>query len=149
MPDTIDNTVVNMAINETRIKVEQYLCQELWDELCDQYVQNNLTDANAALLCLLKEIWVRLAYSELFFMKAIQLTQGGVVRKFSNDSENATEAAIAAVSKRWVGYAMNYVEKMRDYLKANVETNPLYANDCGDCDKPTRGGSRVGFYGIG
>jgi hypothetical protein len=147
MPDTIDNTTVNMAINETRIKLEQYLCPDLWAELCEQIEGDTLTNVNAELVCYIKDIWVRLAFAELFYLKAVQMTQSGIVRKFSNESENASEAAIAAVSKKWVGYAMNYVDSMRQFLKKNIAENPLFASDCGGCEAVRK--SVVGYYGIG
>lgn len=146
MPESMSNHKVNIAIQETRFIIEKYICDDLWSELCDQIADDELTPLNDALLCLIKDIWVRYAYGELYSLNTMTLSKENVVRKFSEQSEPVSFSEAEKMANYWRMKAENYIFTMVKYLKDNEAENPLYAscNKCGNDDA----NAGTSFWGI-
>lgn len=126
IPANIDGEKLNISIRESKAYVKKYICDDLWNELCQQIEDNELTTLNEILLCKLKDIWVRYAYAELLENNCIQLTTAGVVRKISDESENVSFDNASKYANKWRMYGKNYVHYLKEFLKENKDENPLY-----------------------
>lgn len=144
IPDNISAIKLNIAIRETKILIKRYICSELWDELCNQVQDGDLSDENEELLCFIKDIWVRYAFAELLFNHTVSITKENVVRKYTDESENVSFEAVEKQSRHWQMLASNYIEPMKDFLKRNEYINPLYSSNCGGC-KDTKNKGVIGF----
>ncbi len=126
IPENIDQLKLNIAIRETKVNVKKYICSELWNELCQQIEDNELTELNEGLLCKIKAVWIRYAYAELLENNGITLTQDSVVRKFADESDPAPSEAIYKHANKWRMFGNNYVSELKKYLKDNKDANDLY-----------------------
>ena len=128
IPTNIDNVKLNIAIRETKINVKRYICPELWDELCQQIEDDELTALNEGLLCKIKDVWIRYAYAELLENNTITLTTDGVVRKFSDESEQVSFDNATKHANKWRMFGNNYIIELKKYLSDNKDANELYMN---------------------
>lgn len=146
LPESISNHKVNIAIQETRFIIEKYICNDLWDELCTQIEDEALTELNDALLCLIKDIWVRYAYGELYSLNVMTLSKENVVRKFSEQSEPVSFSEAEKMANYWRMKAENYIYTMIKFLKDNEAENALYAS-CNTCENKDVNSS-TSYWGI-
>ena len=128
IPTNIDSVKLNIAIRETKINVKRYICPELWDELCQQIADEELTELNEGLLCKIKDVWIRYAYAELLENNTITLTTDGVVRKFSDESEQVSFDNATKHANKWRMFGNNYIKELKQYLSDNKDANELYMN---------------------
>lgn len=126
IPTNIDSVKLNIAIRETKINVKKYICPELWDELCQQIEDEELTTLNEGLLCKIKDVWIRFAYAELLENNTITLTSDSVVRKFADESESVGFDTATKHANKWRMFGKNYVSELKKYLKDNKDENDLY-----------------------
>lgn len=148
LPENISSRKVNVAIRETKFLIRKYICADLYDELCQQIEDDELTTENEELLCLIKEIWVRYAYAELFTQTTMKLSAENVVRKTSDESELVSFSEAEKMANDWRMKALNYVNDMLDFLKNNVSLNSLYANDCRSCEEDVSNEYGITYGGI-
>lgn len=136
LPENISERKVNSAIRETRFIILKYICPDLWDELCEQIEDDDLTPENEGLLCLIKGIWTRYAFGELYSMNVMQLSKENVVRKFSDQSEAVSFSEAEKMANYWRFKAENFISDLLKYLKDNESENDLYkqCNICGNSD---------------
>ena len=149
IPTNIAPIKLNIAIRETKINVQRYICPELWDELCQQIEDDELTPLNEGLLCKIKDVWIRYAYAELLENNTITLTTDGVVRKFSDESEQVGFDNATKHANKWRMFGNNYVKELKKYLEDNKDENALYMEChclCGGGKKSDNG--MVQFGGI-
>jgi hypothetical protein len=81
----------------------------------------------------MKDSHVRYADSDFLFLQINTVTKENVVRKESDESSFVDADSIYKLSQWWRMKAQNYIDDMKEFLKDNVDGNPLYANDCNDC----------------
>jgi hypothetical protein len=110
------------------------LCQALYDELCLQIADGDLTPANEDLLCYLKKVHVCYAYADLLFFHSVQVTKESVVRKFTEESEFIDFDTNEKQANYWRNMAKNYANEMFEWLELNIDLNPLFdQKDCNEC----------------
>lgn len=150
VPENIELRKVNIAINETKYLIKKYICPDLYDELCQQIEDDELTPLNEELLCLIKDVWVRYAYAELFTQGTMTLTKENVSRKTSDESELVSFSEAEKMANDWRMKAQNYINEMLVYMQNNESENSLYSRDCAACgDKDQDSGlGGVTFGGI-
>ena len=146
LPESIDGKKVNIAIQETRFIIEKYICDDLYNELCDQIDADDLSPLNEELLCMIKDIWVRYAYGELYSLNVMTLSKENVVRKFSEASEPVSFSEAEKMANYWRMKAENYISTMVKFLKDNEAENVLYQG-CNNCDNDDKR-SGTSFWGI-
>lgn len=131
----VDEINLAIAIRESQIKyIKPLLCEGLYEELCEQIDSDTLTALNAELLCYVKDIQVRYAFSDFLFLQPIRITKESVVRKVSNESEFVPFENIQQVGNWWKSQAENYIVPLRKFLKDNESLNPLYGG-CDECEE--------------
>lgn len=131
----VDATNLGIAIRESQLKwIKPILCEALYEELCEQVAADELSAINAELMCYIKDIQVRYAFSDFLRLQPIRITKESVVRKVSNESEFVPFENINELAKWWREQAENYIVPMNKFLKDNVAENPLYAG-CDECDE--------------
>jgi hypothetical protein len=132
----VESENIYIAINNTQVKfMNPLLCQDLYDELCLQIADDDLTQANIDLLCYLKKIHVCYAYADLLFFHSVQVTKESVVRKFTEESEFIDFDTNAKQANYWENMARNYANEMFEWMKLNINLNPLFDQSvCNDCE---------------
>ena len=132
----VESQNIDIAINNTQVKyINPLLCQDLFDELCQQIEDDELTAANEALLCYLEKVHVCYAYADLLFFHSVQVTKESVVRKFTDESEFIDFDTNAKQADYWTNMARNYANEMFEWMKNNIDLNPLFdQSKCNDCE---------------
>ena len=135
----VESQNIDIAINNTQVKyINPLLCQDLFDELCQQIEDDELTAANEALLCYLEKVHVCYAYADLLFFHSVQVTKESVVRKFTDESEFIDFDTNAKQADYWTNMARNYANEMFEWMKNNIDLNPLFdQSNCNDCEDHT------------
>lgn len=135
----VESENIDIAINNTQVKyINPLLCQDLFDEICQEIEDEDISVANQALLCYLKKVHVCYAYADLLFFHSVQVTKESVVRKFTEESEFIDFDTNAKQADYWTNMARNYSNEMFEWMKLNIDLNPLFdQTKCNDCENHT------------
>lgn len=136
LPTNVDDENIQIAIQNTQKKyIEPLFCEALYEEICEEVNLGYFTPINEELLCYIKDIHVRYAFADFLFLQPVRVTKESVVRKVSNESEFVDFDTIQKHAQYWRMEAENYVKDLKNFLKDNITSNALYANDCHTCDE--------------
>lgn len=142
--DSISNTAVAPSIELSQLKyIKPLLCDDLYDELCEQINSDTLTDANYDLLCYVKDVQVRYAFADFIFRHPMRVTKESVVYKVSDESQFVDYTVIEKQSNQYRVDAQTYANLLLEFLKDNSATYPLWeSSDCNHCktEQPKFGG---------
>ena len=132
----IESEDIEIAIKNTQITyINQLLCQDLFDELCQQITDEDISIANEELLCYLRKVHVCYAFGDFLFFHPVQVTKESVVRKVTDESEFVDFDTNEKQASYWRQIAKNYAREMFEWLKLNENLNPLYDQaSCNNCD---------------
>lgn len=146
MPNNVDEMNIDIAIQETQKKyIEPLFCDALFEEICEEVNLGYFTPINETLLCYIKDIHVRYAFADFLFLQPVRVTKESIVRKVSDESEFVDFDTIQKHAQYWRMQAENYVRDLTKFLKDNVDSNPLYANDCNTCEDINHDSEDWGF----
>ncbi len=136
MSENIDSQNILIAIRETQIKfIKPLFCEDLYNEICEQILNGYISDANAELLCYIKDIHVRYAFGDFLFIHPMRVTKESVVRKVSDESEFVDFSTIEKHAKYWRLQAMDYIKPMYDWMDDNIALNAAFDRSAGsDCE---------------
>lgn len=141
----VDSVNLGVAIRESQLKwIKPLFCDALYEEICEQLADDTLSAINADLMCYIKDIQVRYAFSDFLRLQPIRITKESVVRKVSNESEFVPFENINELAKWWREQAENYIAPMLKFMKDNVSLNPLYEG-CDECE-PTSNDTDWGIF---
>lgn len=141
MPSNVASDDIMFYVREAQIAfIKPLLCKELYEELCAQISEDDVSEANGQLLCYIRDIHVRYAFSDFLLHHPVRVTAASVVRKVADESEFVSEDYIKTIAKDWRLKAQNYVDPMYDWMKDNIDLNPLFDKGaCGDCEIKSSG----------
>lgn len=137
VPDisSVDNRVLTPSIELTQIQyIKPILCEDLYDELCEQINSDTLTDANYDLLCYIKDVHVRYAFADFIYKHSVKVTKESVVRKVSDESEFVDFEVISRQANQYRLDAQTYADLLVKFLQQNESDYPLWReSDCNKC----------------
>lgn len=135
MPENIDSKrVLPSVLDVQETYIRPLLCDDLYDEICEQKSAGTLTALNQTLLDdYIKPVLIRYAFGDFLKRQSITVTKESVVRKMSDESEFPDFAAVKELAKTYFDYGQTYAAKLTEYLDDNSDDYPLW---CGsdDCD---------------
>jgi hypothetical protein len=141
----IQNNQIAPSIELTQLQyIQPLLCDDLYDELCNQINNDTLTEANTALLCYIKDIHVRYAFADFIYRHPIRVTAESVVRKVSDESEFVDFLTIEKQANQYRLDAGIFESLMIKFLQDNEDTYPLWKNS--DCNKCRINSRKVGGF---
>ena len=142
--ESIANSAMAPSIELSQIKyIKPLLCDDLYNELCEQINSDTLTDANYDLLCYVKDVHVRYAFADFIFRHPMKVTKESVVYKVSDESQFVDYTVIEKQSNQYRVDAQTYANLLIEFLKDNLATYPLWeSSNCNNCktEQPKFGG---------
>lgn len=115
--------------------IKPLLCDDLYNEICEEVELGYISAANEALLCYIRDVQVRYAFADFLMKHTTKVTKESVVRKVADESEFVPYDQIEKVAKQYRLDADNYSDIMIQFLKDNSDTYPLWSNSrCGGCN---------------
>jgi len=129
MPENIDDARIVPSILDTQETfIRPLLCEDLYDELCEQISTDTLTELNEALMCYVRATHKRYAFADFLQRQQIVVTKEGVVRKIADESEIVDPDSISQNVRLYTNYALTYAGRLTKFLRDNSEDYPLWAN---------------------
>lgn len=143
MPDNIDDRrIVPSIIDTQETYIRPLLCDDLYEEICEQIGSDTLSYANQALMCYVKEVHKRYAFADFLQRQQLVVTKESVVRKIANESEFVDMEAISSNVRMYQNYAKTFAAKLVKFLTDNSDDYPLWANCRCSCGQGTNCGCR-------
>lgn len=146
LDQNIPNEYIEPSIQLTQLTfIKPLLCKDLYEDLCSEVNAGYISPAYQALLCYIREVHVRYAYSDFLFKHSFRTTKESIVRKVANESEFVPFADLITVAKQYKLDAQTYAGELIQFLKDNEETYPLWSSSpCNQCDQ--RSNNTGGFF---
>lgn len=139
MPENIDDARVLPSIIDTQETfIRPLLCEDLYDEICQQIKDDEVTEANEDLLCYIRATHKRYAFADFLQRQQIVVVKESIVRKVSNESEFVDTDSIANNIRLYMNHAQTYAGRLIKFLRDNADTYPLWANCRCSCGSGTR-----------
>lgn len=135
-PENYDLTdIENFIPLAEQIHILPILGLSLYEELIEQVVNNNLTEANSTLLLEIYKVeGVAVLYESLPFCWA-HLSQVGLTKGFSDNSQSIENKDISYLNTH-IKAQLDYCKKyLKEWLDAYSDNFPLYTKDVPCCNK--------------
>tara|TARA_R100000654_G_scaffold1692_9_gene6242 strand:- start:77 stop:577 length:501 start_codon:yes stop_codon:yes gene_type:complete len=109
------------------VYIQTQLGTKLYDQLQSEVINNNLTTANSTLLDNhIKKMLIWFSQAEYMKYAAFQISNGGVFKHRSENSDSATLEEINDLIASTKTTADFYTQRFLDFMDQNTESYPLY-----------------------
>ena len=133
--ENIPEDYITPSIQLTQLTfIKPLLCKDLYEDLCSEIESGNISQAYQDLLCKIKPVHVRYAFSDFIYKHPVKVTRESVVRKVADESEFVPFDNIRELSKQYRLDAETYAAELIQFLEDNIADYPLWeSGDCNDC----------------
>lgn len=118
--------------------VLKILCQELYDELIEEFAASDLSEANTDLLPYVKDFLIYKTYSRYTVTANVSSTAAGFVSHKDDISEIANPDQMKAIRMQAESDANFYQDRLVNFLKKNEDTYTLWRDSQCNCNPSIR-----------
>lgn len=128
------------------IHIQNYLGGKLYDKITSDIVAGSLSGNYLSLVQdYLKDMLIHYAMVDYLPFAALQLSNGGVFKHRSENSDNATSAEIEVLVNKHRNFAQFYTRRFIDYMSFNNDLFPEYTTNVEDDMYPDKESNFVGW----
>lgn len=132
------------------IHVQNYLGTPLYDKILDLVVNDTIGDVgnevyNTLLTDYIKPMLAWYAQSDYFYFAPYTVSNSGVYKHSSENSETAIKDEVDALAQRAKNNAIHYTNRLVDYLCDNSSSYPEYSQSTTDGMSPDKDVNTIGW----
>lgn len=129
-----------------QMHIQNYLGTKLYDKITDDVVNNNLSGDYLTLVNeYIKPMLIHFAMVDYLPFSAYQLSNGGIYKHSSENSESATKEEVDYLVDKHRGFAQFYTRRFIDFMSFNNNKYPEYNQNQNDDMYPDKDANFKGW----